>query len=277
MSTCRNTCANGSPPGRRPRATSSSKSMSIRRAFCDGRTRQTVRRASTIGPQIAGVSLLDKGVDFRRLILVATGPRRKNLSERDALGFRPVLRLPEVRSDHRARAVEIAPFDVDPDRKQRWAARLAKWGQPIGIAEALGTAGQPQCLAGTGAQEDHADPAGLKDVLQTKREVVAGPLGKQNRSFVLDMDKPGFVSLWRHLDRTVAPGRGHQPERAGLEEVDRLFVEEGKDLGLGGLAGCGENVSQLLHGFELAHDCDPVPDASGRPCALFPQNLARPS
>src|SRR5215216_1075626 len=122
MSMCRNICANGSPPGRRPRAISSSKSTSIRRAFCDGRTLQAGRRASTIGPQIARVSLLDKGVDFRRLILVATGPGRKNLSERDALGFRPVLRLPEVRSDHRTRAMEIAPLDVDPDRKQRRAA-----------------------------------------------------------------------------------------------------------------------------------------------------------
>src|SRR5215217_5468905 len=117
MSMCRNICANGSPPGRRPRAISSSKSTSIRRAFCDGRALQSVRRASTIGPQIARVSLLDKGVDFRRLILVATGAGREDFAERDTLGFRPVLRFPEVRSDHRTRAVEIAPLDVDPDRQ----------------------------------------------------------------------------------------------------------------------------------------------------------------
>src|SRR5215213_5375215 len=116
MSMCRNICANGLPPGRRPRAISSSKSTSIRRAFCDGCALQSGRHASAIGPQIARVSLLDKGVDFRRLILVAAGPCRKNLAERDALGFRPVLRFPEMRSDHRTRAVEIAPFDVDPDR-----------------------------------------------------------------------------------------------------------------------------------------------------------------
>src|SRR5262249_16882482 len=35
MSTCRTICANGSRPGRRPRAISSSRSTSIRRAFCE--------------------------------------------------------------------------------------------------------------------------------------------------------------------------------------------------------------------------------------------------
>ena len=39
-SICRNICANGSPPARRPRAISSSRSMSIRRAFCE-RARST--------------------------------------------------------------------------------------------------------------------------------------------------------------------------------------------------------------------------------------------
>ena len=82
--------------------------------------------------------------------------------------------------------------------------------------------------------------------------------GSRTVRFVFDVDKPGLVALWRHLDRPVATGRGHQPKRARLEEVDRLFVEEGKYLGLGGLAGFGENVSQLLHGFDLAHDCDLV-------------------
>src|SRR6476661_9799159 len=141
MSICRNICANGWPPGRRPRAISSSRSTSIPRASCEGRTLQAARRTSTVRPQIARVSLLDKGVDFRRLILVATGPGRKNLSERDALGFRPVLGFPEVRSDHRTRAVEIAPFDVDPDRKQRRATRLAKSGQQVGIVKDLCAAG----------------------------------------------------------------------------------------------------------------------------------------
>src|SRR3954454_10096092 len=35
MSTCRNICANGSPPGRRPKAIASSRSTSTRRAFCN--------------------------------------------------------------------------------------------------------------------------------------------------------------------------------------------------------------------------------------------------
>ena len=158
---------------------------------------------------------------------------------------------------------------------------LPKCGQQFGIVKDLRPAGQPQRLAGSGAQEDHADPAGLDDVLQAEREVVAGPFGKQNRSFVFDVDEPGFVALWRDLDRPVATGRGHQPKRAGLEEVDRLFVEEGKYLGLGGLAGCGENISQLLHGFDLAHDCDLVGEvglklAEGR-APVFPQNVARSS
>ena len=95
-------------------------------------------------------------------------------------------------------------------------------------------------------------------------------------------DESGFVALGRHLDRPAATGRGHQPERAGLEEVDRLLVEEGKDLGLGGFAGDGENVSQLLHGFDLAHGCDPLGEvgltlAEGRVRPVFLQNLERSS
>jgi hypothetical protein len=56
------------------------------------------------------------------------------------------------------------------------------------------------------------------------------------------VNKPVFIALGEHLDRPVATGGRDQPKRTRLEEVDRLFVEEGNDLGLGDFAGFGENV-----------------------------------
>src|ERR1700694_3502803 len=46
MSICRNICANGSPPGPGPKAISSSRSTSIRRAFCK---RPAVKKPAVIG------------------------------------------------------------------------------------------------------------------------------------------------------------------------------------------------------------------------------------
>ena len=244
----------------------------IARRFAPRRNDET----SPIRPQIGRVSLLDKGVDFRDLLLIAAGAGRENLSERDALGFRPVLGLPEPGPQHRACAVEVAAFDVDPDRQQRRAARCAECRQQIGIVKDLRPAREPQRLAGVGSQENHADPAGFEDVLQTECEVVARSFREQNRAFVFDADKTGLVPFRRHLDRPLAAGRGHQRKRARLQEVDRLFVEIGGDLCLGGRPGFGENVSQLLDGFDLAHDRDLGAGAAEGRTPVCPQNLARP-
>ena len=58
-------------------------------------------------------------------------------------------------------------------------------------------------------------------------------------------------------DTSIGPSRPAVAISANghvLQEVDRLFVEIGGHLGLGGLPWFGENVSQLLDGFDLAHD-----------------------
>jgi len=79
-----------------------------------------------------------------------------------------------------------------------------------------------------GSQEDHADPAGLEDVLQAKPGCCR-PARPAKPFFVFDVDEPGSSPL-ETLDRSVAPAVP-SARTARLEEVD-LFVEEGRILAL---------------------------------------------
>ena len=102
-------------------------------------------------------------------------------------------------------------------------------------AASVGEHGAPvdaERVADAGDQEQQPDVRVREDVAQRVGELVAGPLGDEQRSLVEDVDEAGRIAARAHVARAVGGGRREQHERRPLDEPARQLVEAVADLRL---------------------------------------------
>src|SRR5690242_15462182 len=145
MSTCRTICANGSPRGRRPRAISSSRSMSIRRAFCE------VALSTVIASEAKAIQLFCAWCDG---LLRRFAPRNDGSGNRKACRHLRRQAFLSTQASLRLYATQ---------RLQNWLeARTALDQRPRGLRDDLGGdvadtgAGQADRTRGAGGEIEHA-------------------------------------------------------------------------------------------------------------------------